>query len=67
MKKSEATITNAFKRVHSIKRQRTELFAVRYKQGEYYRLFIDTADEKRQVITFTSEEFKEFKSIINNL
>lgn len=64
MKKGKISISNDFKNSTKRKVFEAEVFIAKYNNGEYYRIFIDREDERRQIITLDKERFKEFKEMI---
>ncbi len=66
MQKIKASITSDFKNSRKRKDIKSEMFLAKYNQGDYFKLFIDREDGRRQIIDFTDQEFNDFKEMINN-
>ncbi len=55
MKKFNVTLTSDFKNSTTRKVFDCEIFVARYNNGEYYKIFCEREDDRRQVMTLSGE------------
>lgn len=67
MKYIKGTVTSDYKNNRTLKKYSFDMFGAFYHSNNNYKIFIDRDDDRRQILIFSPEEFKEFKSFINNI
>lgn len=67
MKKFKGTITSDFKNSNKKTTFDCEMYAARYNNGNYFKLFFDRSDERRQVLTMQGDEMANLLKGLNSL